>query len=271
MKMQKTNNGTYEGFVEKFKPKKTSDDCYTPEIVYNAIKNYVNDNIFPLDGYNIVRPFFPGGDYENYDYKENDIVLDNPPFSILAKIIDYYTERKIKYWLFAPHLTLFAHKKRPCTMVVTNTPITYANGANVNTDFVTNLCDNEIIVRCDGELHDVIEEANKRNLASSRTVFPKYAYPDSVISAALLGKIANRGLTFEIKRKHTYPISQLDAQKKYNKTIFGGGLLLSSEAEKLTRRKAEEARRKAEEEAQPDYAFELSEREKETIRRLDNL
>ena len=261
----------YEEFVEKFKPKKTTDDCYTPEAVYEAIKNYVNDNIFPLDGYNIVRPFYPGGDYENYDYKENDIVLDNPPFSILAKIIDFYTERKIKYWLFAPHLTLFAHKKRPCTMVVADVPITYANGAKVSTGFVTNLCDSEIIVRCDGKLHDVIEEANKRYLASSRTVYPKYVYPDCVISAALLGKIVNKGVTFEIKRKHTYPISQLDAQKKHNKAIFGGGLLLSSEAEKLTRRKAEEARRKAKEEVSPDYAFELSEREKEIIRRLDNL
>lgn len=260
---------TYEEFVEKFKPKKTTDDCYTPEVVYEAIKNYVNDNIFPLDGYNIVRPFYPGGDYEKYDYKENDIVLDNPPFSILSKILDFYTERKIKYWLFAPHLVLFQYRKRPCTMVVTSSPITYANGANVNTDFVTNLYDNEIIVRCDGELNEVIKEANKRNL--NKPVPPKYSYPDSVISAALIGKIADKGLTFEIKRKDTLPISHLDAQKSTKKSIFGGGLLLSSEAERLVRQKAEEARQKTEEEAQPDHIFELSEREKEIIKRLDNL
>ena len=28
MNVKKINN--YEGFVEKFKPKKTTDDCYTP-------------------------------------------------------------------------------------------------------------------------------------------------------------------------------------------------------------------------------------------------
>ena len=28
----------YFDFVEKFKPKKTTDDCYTPENVYEAIK-----------------------------------------------------------------------------------------------------------------------------------------------------------------------------------------------------------------------------------------
>lgn len=31
----------YEGFVNKFKPKKTTDDCYTPPEVYNCVLNYV--------------------------------------------------------------------------------------------------------------------------------------------------------------------------------------------------------------------------------------
>ena len=31
----------YEGFVDKFKPKKTTDDCYTPAEVYGAVLNYV--------------------------------------------------------------------------------------------------------------------------------------------------------------------------------------------------------------------------------------
>ncbi|WP_288842806.1 hypothetical protein [uncultured Megasphaera sp.] len=33
-------NETYEEFVEKFKPKKTTDDCYTPPDVYEIIKAY---------------------------------------------------------------------------------------------------------------------------------------------------------------------------------------------------------------------------------------
>lgn len=31
----------YDGFVEKFKPKKTTDDCYTPPLVYEAIADWV--------------------------------------------------------------------------------------------------------------------------------------------------------------------------------------------------------------------------------------
>ena len=30
----------YAAFVEKFKPKKTTDDCYTPPAVYEAVLNY---------------------------------------------------------------------------------------------------------------------------------------------------------------------------------------------------------------------------------------
>ena len=71
----------YEAFVEKFKPKLTTDDCYTPAIVYDAVANWVQ-NEYDLDKYEFCRPFYPGGDYENYNYK-NKIVVDNPPFSIL--------------------------------------------------------------------------------------------------------------------------------------------------------------------------------------------
>ena len=31
---------TYEQFVEKFKPRKTTDDCYTPPLVYEAVKGW---------------------------------------------------------------------------------------------------------------------------------------------------------------------------------------------------------------------------------------
>ncbi len=46
---RKTAFEDYEGFVEKFKPKKTTDDCYTPEPVYEAIKGGVSANLMPLD------------------------------------------------------------------------------------------------------------------------------------------------------------------------------------------------------------------------------
>ena len=44
-------NEEYAAFVEKFKPKKTTDDCYTPENVYNAVRDWAcrEYGIEPLD------------------------------------------------------------------------------------------------------------------------------------------------------------------------------------------------------------------------------
>lgn len=71
----------YEEFVEKFKPKKTTDDCYTPPEVYEAVAEWTASE-YKLDRENFARPFYPGGDYEHFDY-DSKIVVDNPPFSIL--------------------------------------------------------------------------------------------------------------------------------------------------------------------------------------------
>lgn len=57
---------TYEEFVEKFKIKKTTDDCYTPPYIYDAVKSWAV-NEYGLEGRPVVRPFYPGGDYENYE------------------------------------------------------------------------------------------------------------------------------------------------------------------------------------------------------------
>ena len=36
-----SKNETYDMFVDKFVPKLTTDDCYTPEPVYNVVRDYV--------------------------------------------------------------------------------------------------------------------------------------------------------------------------------------------------------------------------------------
>ena len=100
----------YDEFVEKFKPKKTTDDCYTPPEIYEAIKEwvYLRYGINPED---TVRPFWPGADYKSFDYSEDSIVLDNPPFSILSQICEYYLEHGIRFFLFAPSLTILSSRK----------------------------------------------------------------------------------------------------------------------------------------------------------------
>lgn len=80
----------YQAFVEKFKPKKTTDDCYTPDNVYDAVADWVAAE-YGLDRAAFVRPFWPGGDFERFAYPADCVVVDNPPFSILSRIIRFYT------------------------------------------------------------------------------------------------------------------------------------------------------------------------------------
>ena len=150
---------SYEDFVNKFKIKKTTDDCYTPPHIYEKVKEWAVKE-YNLSGKIIERPFYPGGDYINYNYTENSVVIDNPPFSILSKIIDYYNEHNIKYFLFAPHLTLFTLYRAKCH-VVTKSKIIYENGARVATSFVTNLEDN--VIRTAPDLAQLLTEPSKKS------------------------------------------------------------------------------------------------------------
>ena len=243
----------YKEFVEKFKPKKTTDDCYTPDAVYETVKNWAVKE-YHLDGREIVRPFWPGGDYENFKYPDGCVVIDNPPFSILSKIKAFYAERGIDYFLFAPHLTLFSSgEKNGERYIVVDTQITYANGAKVNTDFVTNL--DTAFIRTAPDLKRLIEAANRRQTKT----LPKYRYPDTVISAALLGKIAN--VEFCLDETECAFTRALDAQKAMGKSIFGSGFLISGD--KAAEFKAAELRA-----AEKATEWELSNREKEIIKHL---
>ena len=133
--MSKSEN--YEEFVEKFKPKKTTDDCYTPPEVYEAVAEWTASE-YKLDRENFVRPFYPGGDYKHFDY-DGKIVVDNPPFSILSKIIDFYILHGVQFFLFAPNLLLFSIlRNRDCTALIVDNSVTYENGARVETSFITN-------------------------------------------------------------------------------------------------------------------------------------
>ena len=50
------SNAEYEAFVDKFKPKLTTDDCYTPPEVYEVVKNWACAK-YGIDPAKIVRPF----------------------------------------------------------------------------------------------------------------------------------------------------------------------------------------------------------------------
>ena len=267
-------NETYEEFVDKFKPKKTTDDCYTPEIVYKAVSDWVS-NEYDLNACDFVRPFYPGGDFEHFDY-ENKIVVDNPPFSILSKIVDFYLANNVKFLLFAPALTLFVYGTRNVTLMPINVTITYENGANISTSFITNLENPDIQIYGSKTLYDAVKNANDINVKSMRKQLPKYQYPNNVVAISRINKIS-KYIDVKIPRSQLHFVSVLDGQKKYKKGIYGHGFLCSDKIEQEIKAKEIKAKEikaeeiKAEEiKAESKFIYwQLSDGEKEIIKKLD--
>lgn len=140
----------YDGFLEKFKPKKkTTDDCYTPPAIFEVIETWVRRKCPQIAHLKTIRPFYPGGDYEKEDYTGR-VVIDNPPFSINSKIRCFYKERGIPYFLFVPGLTAFSTDQHDTTIHI-GVSIKYTNGARVRTAFASNLF-GDIGIIVDGEL-----------------------------------------------------------------------------------------------------------------------
>nr|DAD99689.1 MAG TPA: DNA N-6-adenine-methyltransferase [Siphoviridae sp. ctSXk8]DAE10166.1 MAG TPA: DNA N-6-adenine-methyltransferase [Siphoviridae sp. ctwPp35] len=213
-------NKEYEEFVEKFKSKKTTDDCYTPPEVYEVVLQYVREKC-PIEGLKVIRPFYPGGDYENESYDEHCVVVDNPPFSIISQIIRFYNAKGVKYFLFAPHLTLFS-TNQDYTAIVASADIVYENGAKVKTSFVTNMM-GDVKILGDAELRQrlqAITDTNKVNL-------PIYQYPDNVITVSKIASLVEKGENIVIMKKDVTFCRQLESQKPQKKALFGSGFLAS--------------------------------------------
>lgn len=249
----------YQEFLQKFEAKKTTDDCYTPEVIYDAVADWVA-NEYKVSRADFVRPFYPGGDYQKEKYKKSDIVVDNPPFSILAEILDYYNKNGIKYFLFAPALTICGTASDRCTWLGIGVAVTYANGANVSTSFLTNLEDADIVCRAVPSLYKAVKEANDKNLENLKKNIPKYAYPDNLITASFIGYLSKYGQGICIKRNESVKVARLDAQESEGKAIFGSGYLVSDAVAEARKRAEEEARKRP---------WELSDREREIINQLN--
>ena len=221
-------NDDYKAFVDKFKPKKTTDDCYTPENVYEAVASWVESE-YGVDRSDFVRPFWPGGDYERFDYPDGCIVVDNPPFSILTPICSFYRMHGIRFFLFAPAMSCFLRVEGTCA-VCASAAITYENGAAVRTSFITDM-EPDYVARTAPSLFDAIEAANDENLKKAKKSVPKYEFPMHVVTAAKLGWMSVHHTDLRIRRSEAARITSLDAMDAAGKGgIFGGGYLLSERA-----------------------------------------
>lgn len=194
----KDGNDEHNEFVDKFKLKKTTDDCYTPDNVYEALAEWVSQE-YGIDRSDMVRPFYPGGDYRSEDYASGCCVVDNPPFSILSEIERFYQEHGVRFFIFAPTLTLFGSRVDGVCHVPCDANVTYENGACVNTSFITNL-EPDLIVRTAPALAVALKQANDANLHEWNRQVPKYSYPPEVITSTMAARWCSRGAHFRLGR-----------------------------------------------------------------------
>ena len=254
----------YDGFVEKFKPKLTTDDCYTPPAVYDAVIAWVRKRYGIADDAQILRPFKPGGDYESEEYPKGAVVVDNPPFSICAKIVRFYQANNVPFFLFTNGLTMFGLAR--CAgvgFVIVKEQITFENGAVVNCGFCTNL-PGANLVELAPDLSNALKEANKKSRPPTAEL-KKVLLPPDLITAARLRKNCIRGVEFAVPFGAAAFVAKCDCGIE----LFGGGLLLTSEyAEANAAAERAAAERAAAERAAAERA-ELSPREKELQRLIE--
>ena len=269
---------SYNEFVDKFKPRHTSDDTHTPPNVYEAVLSWCVSR-YGIDRAKVVRPFFPGGDYAHAEYPADCMVVDNPPFSILSQIIRFYLGRKIPFFLFAPSLTCLGYARHPgCAAIFSNSDITFDNGAVVRCAFLTSLEGPDVLAVSAPDLGDAIAVAEKENRKTIKKHVTPLALPTELITGVRMQHLASHHTPFTVRRSEAVFVRKLDG---YPGGVYGGGFLLApraaaerAAAERAAAERAAAERAAAERAAAERAAahkVELSPRERAICNSLGNL
>ena len=168
----------------------------------------------------------------------------------MAKVVKFYEDHGIDYFLFAPHLTCLSIRSAHSHICVGVT-ITYANGAKVGTSFVAS---KGPLIRSAPDLYRILRDTNAANIkAKAAPPKPVYAYPDNVMTSSAVALFSAYGI--EYREDIGVFVRAMDEQREAGKGIFGSGYIVPEEAA----RKVQEATRKAQKEKA--RRWELSARE----------
>lgn len=174
----------YAAYVKKFLPNYvyTTDDTFTPPKVYQAVIDWLTME-GKTQGRRILRPFYPGGDFEAIDYQPGDFVVDNPPFSQMSRIVRFYQEHKIDFFLFYDRRYSLSYLRDGLTLIYINEGIEFENGALIVPAFVTNVFDGSAVYSSK-TLNEMIKAGQVKQTE------PRNEYPDDVFSFTIFEKIA---------------------------------------------------------------------------------
>lgn len=250
----------YDSYIAKFVDHpKTTDDTFTPRDVYEAVVKYVGE-VYPLEGKELLRPFYPGGDFENAEYPEDGVVIDNPPFSIFTHCCKWFSARRIPFFLFGPGLTIMSAFNYSTVIVISN-QITFDNGAEVKCNFASNLF-GDVGAMTAPRLDELLEACPSQN---TKVKLPIYIKPEEVVSVSDLQTISKGGIDFSLRRSECEKIRKLDNFPNDKKAGLFGDHLLTTEAKAEAKA---EAIAKAKAKARQTIVIPLSERERRIVEKL---
>lgn len=206
----------------------TPDECYTSPEVYDTVLDYAVER-YHLQDKHIVRPFIPGGDYTKYVYGENDVVIDNPPFSITTKIVNWYIDHNIPFFLFINGLygvSLSRGLREKATVIATNAHVSFYHKPDnklIRLGFVTNLEPKNIVIRGDATL------TNRLNGLVKKKSFKRFHYPDNFIKNSDILSALQRNVELKLTTKNCLFEDNLDYHKAQRLSVFGGGYLVNDQ------------------------------------------
>lgn len=239
----------------------STDECYTPPAVYDTVLDYAVDR-YNLQGKHLVRPFIPGGDYQKYVYDKNDVVIDNPPFSMTTKITNWYIDHNIPFFLFingqyCVSLSRGLHGK--ATVIVTNANVSFYNKGSekrIKLGFVTNMEPKNVIIRGDATL------TNRLNGLVTKKSFKRFHYPENFLKNNDILAALQRNVELKLTTDNCLFEDNLDYHKAHHVAVFGGGYLVN---DKLYN----EFKESLKQDLPNPYCVTLSTREKKLIEKLN--
>ena len=221
------NPQPYDAFVDKFRARHTSDDTFTPSNVYESVLAWC-ERRYGIDRAKVLRPFFPGGDYAHAEYPDGCVVIDNPPFSIIAQIVRFYLDRKIPFFIFAPSLTMLAHARHAgCSAVFCGQSLTFDNGAIVACGFLTSLEGADVLAVAAPDLFDELDAVETVNRKIGKKKVTPLSLPDAILTGGRMNYLAVHHTLHTVRRADATFVRKCD---NYPGGIFGGGFLLSERA-----------------------------------------
>jgi hypothetical protein len=166
----------------------------------------------------------------------------------------------VRFFLFTPTITLFRSSSGSSAALPAGVSVVYENGASVNTSFLTNLEDKSVRVKSVPSLYRVVQRAADEFAKTLHKELPKYSYPDNIVTSAFVARLSKYGIDFSFSVGESETISAMDAQKEVGKAIYGKGYIVSEKA----------AAEKAAAEKAAAQRWQLSDREKQIIQKLNN-